>query len=127
MQSKFPHFYKATERIFDNAKVLRKESTPAEKHFWEIVRNRKILGFKFRRQHPLFKYVADFYCHDALLVIELDGDIHNLEKIKKRDAEREKAITELGITVLRFTNDELFTEINTVLEKVEAHLKKFKV
>jgi len=102
---------------------LRKESTPAEELFWKIVRNRNILGFKFRRQHPLLHYIADFYCHEALLVIELDGDIHNLEEIKKKDTEREKAITELGITVIRFTNDEIFTEIGNVLTKVEAHLK----
>lgn len=126
MKSKFPHYYQASQRIFDNAKLLRKETTPAEKLFWKIIRNRKILGFKFRRQHPLRYYVADFYCHEALLVIELDGSIHNLEEIKRNDEEREKAITELGITVLRFTNDELFLEIEKTLERVESHLQKFK-
>jgi len=126
MKSKYPHYYSADLSIFDKAKLLRKDSTPAEKHFWKIIRNRNILGLKFRRQHPLLYYVADFYCHEALLVIELDGDIHNLEEIKKRDEKREKAITELGITVLRFSNNEIFLEIEKVLEKVEAHLKKIK-
>jgi cyclase len=126
MKSKYPHYYRADLSIFNKAKLLRKDSTPAEKHFWEIIRNRNVLDFKFRRQHPLLYYVADFYCHEALLVIELDGDIHNLEEIKKRDKEREKTITELGITVLRFSNDQIFLEIEKVLEKVETHLQKFK-
>ena len=118
--------YCALPYIFDNAKVLRQRSTKAEKHLWQMIRNRQLMGFKFRRQHPLKYFIADFYCHEVLLVIELDGSIHELENIKQYDQLREAIITELGITVLRFNNDEIFTEVHHVIEKIEAHLMKCK-
>ena len=75
--------YCALPYIFDNAKVLRQRSTKAEQHLWKMIRNSQLMGFKFRRQHPLKYFIADFYCHEALLVIELDGSIHELENIKQ--------------------------------------------
>ena len=88
-----------------------------------MARNRKILGLKFRRQHPLNYFIADFYCHEALLVIEIDGSIHDLEEVKQRDIQREKIINELGITVIRCTNDELFTEPDTIVKRIENYLE----
>lgn len=118
--------YAATSYLFDNAKALRKRSTKAEKHFWQMIRNRQLMGFKFRRQHPLKYFIADFYCHEALLVIELDGNIHDLENIKGYDKQREAIITELGITVLRFRNEEIFIQSDFVIEKIERHLNNYK-
>lgn len=92
----------------------------------EIIRNRQILGFKFRRQHPIKCFIADFYCHEAFLVIELDGSINELEHIKQYDQQREAMITELGVTVLRFSNEEVFSEADSVIDKIEKHLTKFK-
>jgi cyclase len=118
--------YCALPYIFDNAKVLRQRSTKAEQHLWKMIRNRQLMGFKFRRQHPLKYFIADFYCHEALLVIELDGSIHELENIKQYDQQREAIITELGITVMRFSNDAVFLEADKLIEKIEAHLMKCK-
>jgi imidazole glycerol-phosphate synthase subunit HisF len=126
MKSKHPHYYGAALSTFEKAKALRKDSTPAEKLLWKIIRNRKMLGLKFRRQHPLKYFVADFYCHEALLVIEVDGSIHDLEEIKQYDKEREEIITELGITVLRFTNEEVFSEPEKIEKEIEKHLQKMK-
>ncbi len=118
--------YCALPYIFDNAKVLRQRSTKAEQHLWKMIRNSQLMGFKFRRQHPLKYFIADFYCHEALLVIELDGSIHELENIKQYDQQREAIITELGITVMRFSNDAVFLEADKLIEKIEAHLMKRK-
>lgn len=125
MKSTFHH--NASHSVFENAKALRKRSTPAEKLFWRFVRNRKMFDLKFRRQHPLKYFVADFYCHEILLVIELDGSIHNLPEIKKSDAEREKIITELGITVLRFSNDDVFYQPEKIEQAIKNHLDKIKI
>ena len=118
--------YCALPYIFDNAKALRQRSTKAEQYLWQMIRNRQLMGFKFRRQHPLKYFIADFYCHEALLVIELDGSIHELENIKKYNQQRETIINELGITVMRFSNDAVFLEADKVIEKIEAHLIKCK-
>ena len=122
MKSKIPQYYGASKQIFDNAKALRKRSTPAEDFLWQLIRNRKIAGFKFRRQHPLKYFIADFYCHEALLVIEADGSIHDVEAIKQYDKHREEEIITLGITVLRFSNDSIFSDPDTVIKNIETFL-----
>ena len=125
VNSKRVYNYGASKQIFDNAKTLRKKSTEAEDRLWQMLRNRKVAGFKFRRQHPMSCFIADFYCHEALLVIEADGDIHDLETIKLYDKQREEKITELGITVLRFTNEAIFSEPDAVIKKIELYLKNY--
>ena len=107
---------------FIRAKLLRKKCTPAEKNLWKMVRNRKMLGLKFRRQHPLVKYIADFYCHEALLVIELDGSVHDSEISMRYDANRDKIITDLGITVLRFKNEVVFSNPEQIEKEIQHHL-----
>ncbi len=87
-------FFGATDIIFENASALRKNMTEAEKILWFTLKQ-KPLSFKFRRQHPLNMFIADFYCHKAKLVIELDGNIHDLEEIKENDARRQRIIEEL--------------------------------
>ena len=76
-------------------------------------------GFKFRRQHPLGIYIADFYCHKLKLVIELDGSVHDNEEVKKNDALRQKLIEEDGLNVIRFTNKEVMNNIQNVLALLE--------
>lgn len=125
MKNTINQSYGASQYLFDNAKALRKKSTTSEQLFWQIVRNRKIMDLKFRRQHPLKYFIADFYCHEVLLVIELDGGIHELETIIQNDQRREAIIRELGITVLRFTNDEIFSEVYNVIDKIEKHVVNF--
>ncbi len=112
------------KRIIELARELRKNQTPSEKYFWQIVRNRKFEGKKFLRQHPLIYenknnnlsfYIADFYCAEHHLVVELDGKIHDEQK--EYDEQRDLIINEMGITVLRIKNEELM-DIETVKEKI---------
>lgn len=114
-------FFGAIPLLFEKAKDLRDRTTTAEYTLWQYLRNKK-LGVKFRRQHPLFLYVVDFYCHELKLVIEVDGGIHELEEIKKLDKEREINIRELGLTVIRFSNNEVLYQIEKVLEKIKSYI-----
>jgi very-short-patch-repair endonuclease len=108
---------------------LRKNSTEAERLFWEIVRNKKFLGKKFYRQHPIFHditgketfFVADFYCFTDKLIIELDGKYHKHRL--KEDAERKKILNHLGFSVIRFSNDEIINNLEGVLSKVKKALQ----
>ncbi|RMF57459.1 MAG: endonuclease domain-containing protein [Calditrichaeota bacterium] len=107
---------------------LRKNQTRAEKIFWEAVRNRRFLGLKFNRQHPLFFdyegketfYIADFYCHEKKVVIELDGEIHDYQR--RRDEYRTFIIEMLGIKVIRFGNKEIENHLQNVLERLRKEL-----
>lgn len=104
------------------AKILRKQMTPAEKILWEKLR-RGVLGKKFRRQMPFvfgaYYYVADFYCAECKLIIEIDGDIHNLGEIKEHDDFREDVFKEMGYEILRFKNEEVLNNIRSVVEKIK--------
>ena len=122
MKNKHPYYYGAGERIFKNAKRLRKESTPAEKILWEILRNRQVFKLKFRRQHPIGRYVADFYCHEINLVIELDGLIHEQKEIKQYDQERQKHLEDMGIRVIRFGNQDAISSPECVIDAVRKFL-----
>jgi cyclase len=118
-----PAFYRYTEVLKERARSLRKDCTPAEDLMWQILRNRKVLNCKFKRQQPLGGFIVDFYCHEALLVVELDGSIHDLDHIKKRDAWREAKIVAMGMTVIRFTNERVFSEADRVVEEIGRHLQ----
>jgi cyclase len=80
-------FYGALPLIFERADGLRKNPTEEEKILWERLKAKK-LGVKFRRQHPIWNYIADFYCHELKLVIEVDGSIHDVKEIRDNDAIR---------------------------------------
>jgi len=108
--------------LIDQARELRKNQTKAEEIFWELVRNRKFLNLKFRRQHQIGLYIVDFYCDEYKLVIEFDGDIHNLEKQKKHDSTRDKYLTSLGNKVVRFKNEELLNNPESVFNKISKYL-----
>lgn len=117
-------FFGANNIIFENAKALRKNMTEAEKVLWYHLKQSP-LGFKFRRQHPMGVFIADFYCHKAKLVIEIDGSVHNLEEVKENDINRQRLIEEWGLTVIRFTNKEVFGSTKSVMEKIHEQLQKF--
>jgi cyclase len=112
-------FYRASHVIFQNAERLRYNMTPAEILLWGYL-NCKQLGVKFRRQHPISNYIADFYCHKHQLIIELDGSIHLIPEVLANDIERQKNLESSGIKVLRFTNDQVFTNIQQVLITIQA-------
>ena len=113
-------FFGATPLTFKRANELRRNMTDAEKLLWEKLNRNQINDLHFRRQHPINKFIADFYCHKVGLVIEVDGDIHLLDEIKERDEERDYFMHDLGLKVLRFTNDEVFKDIDNVVEKIKS-------
>ncbi len=110
--------YGASPAIFKAAQILRTKLTEAEKILWEHLRNHKS-GFRFRRQHPLWNYVVDIYCHQLKLVIEVDGDIHLNAEVQTRDKEKENGLKNLGLTILRFTNEEIFHDLEIVLLQID--------
>jgi very-short-patch-repair endonuclease len=107
-------FYGASRNTFQNASALRKNMTLAEKVLWKELSDRKKFKAKFRRQHPIDIFIVDFYCHEFKLAIEIDGEIHMKKEIKEYDDGREHDIEKFGITILRFTNDEIFNDIKKV-------------
>jgi len=115
-------FYGADRIIFENAKALRNNLTHEEKVLWGILKYR-FPDHKFRRQHPISDYVADFYCHKLKLVIEVDGSIHLLEENQKLDQLRQNNLENLGITVFRFTNQQVRHQIKSVLAKIDDFIK----
>jgi len=116
------YHYNAQYKTFKNARTLRLNQTNAEELFWKMVSNRKIFGFKFRRQHPVGKYIVDFYCHESLLVVELDGDVHNLERIKNYDEKREVELKKLKLEIIRFTNEEVLFDSDGTIAELERVL-----
>ena len=109
--------YGATSETFQIAERLRKEMTVTEKLLWEKVCKNQ-LGTRIRRQHPIWKFIADFYCHEVKLVIEIDGDIHLNADNKKYDISRDIVLNEFRIEVLRFTNHQVINEMNDVIKKI---------
>lgn len=110
------------------ARKLRTHPTKSEERLWYYLRKRQLKGKLFLRQHPIiydsvnnehFFYIPDFYCSECKLAIELNGKIHL--GTKERDSKRDQILAEIGITVLRFKNDELY-DINVVLDKIESFL-----
>jgi very-short-patch-repair endonuclease len=96
-------------------RALRKKQTPQETVLWSKIRN-NALGFKFRRQVSIGPYIADFYCRECLVVVEIDGSQH-LEN-KEYDAKRDKYFSGIGITTLRFWNKDINTNLDTVLQQI---------
>jgi very-short-patch-repair endonuclease len=100
------------------ARELRQNQTSAEELMWELLRGRRLNGVKFRRQHPLPPYTVDFYARELKLAIELDGEQHLVPGIVKYDELRTRELNAAGIHVLRFTNDQVFTNVEGVLEAI---------
>lgn len=123
-KEEYPFYYGAKPELLRIAADLRKNMTPAEKALWEKLRNRKLAGFRFRRQHPIHIVVVDFFCYDALLVIEVDGEVHDTSYQKERDVERTKMLNGFGLREMRFENSEVIKDIESVLKKIEKELKK---
>lgn len=116
-------FYDATPVVFENARNLRYKMTKAERILWNRVSKKQIMDHRFRRQHPIGKYIADFYCHQGKLVIEVDGEIHDHPDRIEYDAKRTTELESLGIRVLRFTNQQIFSQLEETIGIIKNHLK----
>jgi very-short-patch-repair endonuclease len=123
MKSKWPQYYKSTEKSEAKANSLRKNETEAEKLLWKILRNRKALGLKFRRQHPIGPFIVDFYCHEVKLVIELDGEVHSIDFVKKHDNTRQQYLEKEELIILRFQNELVFSNPDSIIEQIKSVIK----
>ncbi len=112
----------ADKNIFINARALRENPTHAELIMWAYLKQ-NALGYKFRRQHPISIYIADFYCHALKLIIELDGAIHTNADVRIQDVERQKNLEAEGITFLRFTNSDVEKSLESVIKEIEDYIK----
>ena len=110
-------FEGANHLLFEKAKKLRKNMTVAETVLCMYLKG-GINGFKFRRQHPIGLYIADFYCHKVKLIVEVDGSIHNLTKIFEADKIRQQDLENWGYKVVRFSNQHVLNQIEKVLESI---------
>lgn len=117
-------FKGANAKLFEFSRTLRKVSTEAEDILWQSLRRKQVNDCKFRRQHPIGKHIADFYCYEAKLVIEIDRGIHNQIENLEYDKNRTYELEQMGITVIRFTNEMIKENLSKVLFEIKEHLQK---
>lgn len=118
------HFNKSSEKV--KRRNLRKNQTFCEKIMWTYLRDRKTLGYKFKRQYSIDHYVIDFYCPELKFAIELDGSVHDMPDQKEYDAYRQEYLEKFGITFCRITNDEFIGNANMAFKKIEEEISKAK-
>ena len=112
----------ATPSVFRNAAKLRASMTETEIIIWDYLKT-KPMGFKFRRQHPISGYVLDFYCHKLILSIEIDGGYHLQKEQKEKDLERTNYLKKLKISEMRYTNDQVLNDYETIIEAINFKLR----
>ena len=113
-----------TEHAKRIAKVLRKNMTPAELKLWGHIRKRQ-LGIRFRRQHPIGKYIVDFIALHIGLVIEVDGGQHFEQEQMKKDKDRSEFLQNYRLTIIKYNNNEVMTNVDGVIEDLNYKIKKF--
>ena len=113
----------ATPPLFQFARANRQSHTETEKLLWMNLRGRRLKGYKFRRQHPLEKFIVDFYCSESRLAIELDGGYHDEAGQSEIDAQRTLELNAVGIQVIRFKNREVIENMASVLKRISLHLR----
>lgn len=109
---------RASHTIVHAARELRRTMTPAELRLWEALRGHRLAGLKFRRQHPLDRFILDFFCVEKQLAVELDGAVHAQPDRTSHDEERTEWLNSRGIRVLRFKNEEIEDDLDGVLRKI---------
>ena len=112
----------ATPKVYRNASKLREKMTEPEIKLWDYLKTNP-LGYKFRRQHPIARYVLDFYCHKLRLSIEVDGGYHLKKEQREKDAKKTAYLKSVGITEYRFTNDEILNQFEKSIEFINSKLR----
>ena len=107
---------KLDPQLLEFAKTMRSNATDAENLMWQLIRAKRFMNLKFRRQHVIAPYIVDFYCHELGLVIELDGSQHGADDAIEYDAERTKYLEALDLSVVRYCNHEVLGRTDVVLE-----------
>jgi len=115
--------YGATPKVFRNAAKLRKNMTDPKKKVWGYLKT-KPMGYKFRRQHPISSFILDFYCHKLRLSIEVDGGYHLTKAQRESDNQRTEYLKSIGITELRFTNQEIENHFDKSVKIIDGILRK---
>ncbi|MGB9189951.1 MULTISPECIES: endonuclease domain-containing protein [unclassified Acinetobacter] len=114
-------------QLLEFAKSMRHTATDAEHILWQLLRAKRFMDLKFRRQHVIEPYIVDFYCHEIGLVVELDGSQHGTDDAIEYDAERTKFLEALGLTVVRYWNHDVLARMNVVLEDLWNVCNELKV
>jgi very-short-patch-repair endonuclease len=117
-----PMYYGAKPKLFEFARRMRHASTEAERLMWWILTSDEFKQHKFRRQHPIANFIADFYSHRLILVVEVDGGYHLDTAQKEFDDFRDEDMGQLGIPVLRFTNDDVKHRSGMVISKLRNYI-----
>ena len=117
--------YGASPTIFKIARQLRKNPTKAEAFLWEYLRKNQ-MGRRFRRQHPTWLYVVDFYCHPLRLIIEIDGGIHEEAEQQINDKEKTENLESLGLHIIRFSNEQVLFDIDNTLSTIADKMTELK-
>jgi len=112
------------EKLKQHARQLRENMTDAERHLWAKIRMKQLKDCQFYRQKPIGDYIADFYCPKAKLVIEVDGSQHFSDEMTDYDRIRDEYLSSLGLRVLRFTNTEILTNTEGVLERISENMEE---
>ena len=105
-------------------KELRNNLTPPEARLWTELKDKKRLGFKFRRQHSIDNYIVDFYSPKANLIIEVDGKTHLEPTISENDSKRDEHLKELGFKIVRFDNQDILNQLEYVIHEIDEILRK---
>ncbi len=117
-------FFNAKPHLFEKAKALRDNMTPSELLLWERLKGKQIFGLRFRPQHPIDIFIADFYCHPIKLVIEVDGGIHQSRDSIEYDIGRTAELNQWGIHVIRFSNEEVEQNLEETIKQIKLVCQK---
>ena len=112
-------------KLKEFARQLRNDSTRTEIFLWLKLKGKQIYGYDFHRQKPIDNYILDFFCYELMLGIEVDGYSHQFLEVYNKDGKKEKRMNELGIAVLRFSDDEVLNEMENVLRAIEYYIFEY--
>ncbi|WP_422349667.1 endonuclease domain-containing protein [Flagellimonas sp.] len=109
-------------KLKELARQLRNNSTKAEIILWQKLKRKQLYGYDFHRQKPIDNYILDFFCHELMLGIEVDGYSHQLVEVFKKDKVKESVMLKLGISVLRFSDEQVLKDMDNVLRAIEDYI-----
>jgi very-short-patch-repair endonuclease len=112
-------------KLKELARKLRNKSTKSEIILWQYLKNKKMMCYDFHRQKPIDKFIVDFFCNKLKLAIELDGYTHTFEEIVKKDTLKQERLKELGITVLRFCDEDVMKNTEGVLQVIQCFIEDY--
>ncbi len=116
--------YSGNKDLVKKARELRNNMTLSEILLWSELRSKKVEGYKFRRQQPIFDYIVDFYCHELKLIIEVDGEIHSLYEQAEKDKKRDRILKINGFNILHFSNYEVEGDLFGSVKKIKSFISK---